>query len=67
MRRLLLSGPLFFLCTLAVTAEPTIWYDQPAAEWVEALPVGNGKLGGMVFGRLEKERIQLNEESVSFS
>jgi len=41
-----------------------LWYRQPAAEWTQALPVGNGRLGGMVFGGVEKERIQLNEETV---
>jgi len=41
-----------------------LWYRQPAAAWVEALPVGNGRLGGMVFGGIETERIQLNEESL---
>ena len=38
--------------------------DQPAKQWEEALPVGNGKLGGMIFGNLCTERIQLNEDSV---
>ena len=42
----------------------TLWYKQPAEKWTEALPVGNGRLGAMVFGGIEKERIQLNEESV---
>lgn len=41
-----------------------LWYEQPATEWVEALPVGNGRLGAMVFGRTGTERIQINEESV---
>jgi alpha-L-fucosidase 2 len=41
-----------------------LWYDEPATEWVEALPVGNGRLGAMVFGRTGTERIQINEESV---
>lgn len=42
-----------------------IWFDQPAGQtWTDALPVGNGRLGAMVFGYLEKERIQLNEETV---
>ncbi len=41
-----------------------LWYRQPAANWNEALPVGNGRLGGMVFGRVFNERIQLNEESL---
>jgi alpha-L-fucosidase 2 len=42
----------------------TLWFASPAAEWVDALPVGNGRLGAMVFGGTERERIQLNEESV---
>jgi len=41
-----------------------LWYRQPARAWVEALPLGNGRLGAMVFGGVEKERIQLNEETV---
>jgi alpha-L-fucosidase 2 len=44
--------------------ELKLWYKQPAQEWVEALPVGNGRLGAMVFGGLDEERIQLNEETV---
>ncbi|MEK8209432.1 glycoside hydrolase family 95 protein [Paenibacillus sp. FSL L8-0696] len=41
-----------------------LWYKQPAAVWEEALPVGNGRLGGMVFGGIEEERIQLNEDTL---
>ncbi len=41
-----------------------LWYKQPAKSWNEALPVGNGRLGAMVFGHYFKETIQLNEESV---
>jgi alpha-L-fucosidase 2 len=41
-----------------------MWYDRPAEEWREALPVGNGRLGAMVFGRATPERIQLNEDTV---
>ena len=41
-----------------------LWYDEPAASWNEALPLGNGRHGAMVFGGVSKERIQLNEESV---
>ena len=40
-----------------------LWYTKPAAEWEDALPVGNGRLGAMVFGSVEEERIQLNEET----
>ncbi len=42
----------------------TLWYKQPAKVWDEALPVGNGRLGAMVFGNAENERIQINEESI---
>ena len=42
----------------------TIWFDQPAKKWEEALPVGNGCLGGMVYGTPYTECIQLNEDSV---
>ena len=42
----------------------TLWYKQPAKEWNEALPVGNGRLGAMVFGLTDTECIQLNEESL---
>ena len=42
---------------------PVLFYRQPAKEWVEALPVGNGRLGGMVFGGVPAERIQLNEDT----
>ena len=41
-----------------------LWYDKPAAEWVEALPIGNGRLGAMIFGRTANERIQLNEDTI---
>ncbi len=41
-----------------------LWYRQPAAEWNEALPIGNGRLAAMVFGGVESERIQLNEETI---
>lgn len=44
--------------------EKRLWYDKPAENWEEALPIGNGTLGGMVFGRSGIERIQLNEDSL---
>lgn len=40
-----------------------MWYLNPAKEWEEALPVGNGRLGAMVFGGVEEERVQLNEDT----
>ncbi|UCC97714.1 MAG: glycoside hydrolase family 95 protein [Phycisphaerales bacterium] len=41
-----------------------LWYDEPAQKWTEALPVGNGRLGAMVFGTVETERLQLNEDTL---
>lgn len=41
-----------------------LWYRAPAQEWLEALPVGNGRLGAMVFGGTDTERLQLNEDSL---
>jgi len=45
--------------------DPTtvIWYEHPADKWENAFPVGNGRLGAMVFGPTDEERIQLNEET----
>jgi len=42
----------------------SLWYRQPADQWVEALPVGNGRLGAMVFGGVARERLQLNEDTL---
>ena len=42
----------------------SLWYKEPAREWTEALPVGNGRLGAMVFGGVQEELIQLNESTL---
>ena len=42
----------------------SLWYTEPASQWVEALPVGNGRLGAMVFGGVRDERLQFNEDTV---
>src|SRR5688572_29701467 len=65
---------LFTLCVLLVcigshqyaNAQDNLklWYAQPAKTWNEALPVGNGRLATMVFSDPQKERLQLNEETV---
>ena len=56
---LLLSHPLFL-----PAQDLTLHYDEPAGRWTEALPVGNGRLGAMVFGGVNEERIQFNEETL---
>lgn len=48
----------------SATQPPSFWLDRPASKWLDALPVGNGRLGAMVFGRVNKEMIELNEETV---
>ena len=53
------------LAPAALAQDPlTLWYKQPANLWVEALPIGNGHLGAMIFGRAAHERIQFNEQTV---
>jgi alpha-L-fucosidase 2 len=42
----------------------TLWYARPATNWNEALPIGNGRLGAMIFGGLTRERLQLNEDTL---
>ncbi len=41
-----------------------LWYNRPADKWTEALPIGNGRLGAMVFGGIEEERLQFNEDTL---
>ena len=61
----LVFSMLFFQsCGKEKTRELRLWYDEPAKLWVEALPVGNGRIGAMVFGAPDQEKIQLNEETL---
>ena len=61
---------IFLACLFAgvlMAADPstTLWYQQPAKEWMtQALPIGSGNLGAMLFGGMQHERIQFNEESL---
>ncbi|BCM94178.1 hypothetical protein IAD21_06081 [Abditibacteriota bacterium] len=58
------SAPINLTGASSAPQEPlSLWYRQPAKQWVEALAIGNGRLGGMVFGGLEHERIGLNEDT----
>jgi len=62
----LLAFLVFFLALTQVAAQADLklWYKQPAKIWTDALPVGNGRLGAMVFGRAQEELIHLNEETL---
>ena len=50
--------------TTAPVEPLSLWYRRPASQWTEALPLGNGRLGGMVFGGLSQERLQINEDTL---
>jgi len=51
------------LTSYAESHELKLWFRQPAEKWTEALPIGNGRIGAMVFGRVDTERIQFNEDT----
>ncbi|MBI2431845.1 MAG: glycoside hydrolase N-terminal domain-containing protein [Candidatus Hydrogenedentes bacterium] len=69
-RPLLLLMGVVLMAQFAAPAEipawnpPTLWYQQPATCWMDALPVGNGRLGAMVFGGVDAEHLALNESTV---
>ncbi|MGH7969163.1 MAG: glycoside hydrolase N-terminal domain-containing protein, partial [Limisphaerales bacterium] len=58
------SFPLFAATQIGSPPEKTIWFDSPATNFTESTPLGNGRLGAMLFGGLDEERIILNESSV---
>ncbi len=66
MRKVIISLTVLFLSISlnAQNKEMKLWYDEPAELWVEAMPLGNGRLGAMVYGNPVNEEIQLNEETV---
>lgn len=64
---LLIGATLLFSSCLPSEAtgnEMKLWYDKPAEEWMESLPLGNGRLGAMVYGGVETETIALNESTM---
>ena len=54
---------LVFSLSASASDNSLLWYDKPASVWLEAMPLGNSKLGAMVFGKTDVEEIQLNEET----
>ena len=58
------SGCIFLSTTLTFGKEYKLWYNAPATVWEEALPIGNGRIGAMVYGNPLQEVYQLNEESI---
>lgn len=71
MKNLLSTTTKFLIIGLILTLAPAyamaqelkLWYDEPADRWLEALPIGNSHLGAMVYGGIDTETIQLNEET----
>jgi hypothetical protein len=61
---LILLAGLLLMTTTVSASDLTLWYSHPAAHWPEALPIGNGRLGAMIYGEPEKERLQLNDITV---
>ena len=61
----MLRFTVFLFCALTLCgAENKLWYSKPAGKWTEALPLGNGRLAAMLFGGVETEHLQLNEDTV---
>lgn len=63
-RSLIASLSLVLLFVSVSAQDLKLWYDKPARNWNEALPLGNGRIGAMVFGNVNEELIQLNEETL---
>lgn len=61
---LLLISLLFSTFTSFAQQKNVLWYNKPAANWNEALPIGNGYIGAMIFGNPARERLQLNEATI---
>jgi len=59
-----LTSTVIIAQTFPIQNHNEMWYDQPAMLWTEALPLGNGRLGAMIFGNPAQERLQLNEETI---
>ena len=67
----LASSKLAINAKTSVAANPSrqplvLWYEKPAEQWVEALPIGSGRLGAMIFGGTTSERLQINEGAPDF-
>ena len=53
-----------YFTSVSAQSDMRLWYEQPADQWEEAMPIGNGYLGAMVFGRVDDELLHLNEGSL---
>jgi len=55
---------LLFICNSIIAQDLKLWYNKPASKWTDALPIGNGRIGAMIFGGIDEDRIQFNEETL---
>ena len=63
MKKIVLCICLFLMGLSAFADDLILWYSRPAGNWSEALPLGNSRLGAMMYGGTEREELQLNEET----
>ncbi len=62
--KILLTAAALLLVNFVSSQSLKLWYNKPAVKWTEALPIGNGRIGAMVFGGQAQDRIQFNEETL---
>lgn len=62
--KIFITAATLLLVNLVSAQGLTLWYNKPAEKWTEALPLGNGRLGAMIFGGIEQEHLQFNEETL---
>lgn len=63
-KKYLIALALLLSANISFAQDLKLWYSKPAIKWTEALPLGNGRIGAMVFGGIEQDRIQFNEETL---
>lgn len=55
---------LMLFCCTNLFAQNKLWYNKPSQKWTDALPIGNGRMGGMIYGTVDTERLQFNEQTL---
>lgn len=63
-KKYFIAFALLLSAKISLAQDLKLWYNKPATKWTEALPLGNGRIGAMVFGGVENDRIQFNEETL---
>src|SRR6478672_13249126 len=63
-RKVIISCLFCLIAQVPFAQSLKLWYNKPSAKWTDALPIGNGRLGAMIFGGVDTDRIQFNEETL---